>query len=73
MTRGMIIDNTKVIAGWLMVNIPVWMDNASTWLTLFSTILGAMVMVVTYKRARIKLKINQLELKEKMKKNESDK
>ncbi len=72
MTRGMIIDNVKVIAGWLLVNIPMWMESASTWLTLFSTILGAMVMVITYKRSRIKLKINRLEL-EKMKKDESDK
>ena len=68
----MIADNLKMIAGWLLVNIPVWMENASTWLTLFSTILGAMVMVITYKRARIKLKINKIEL-EKMKKDESDK
>lgn len=72
MTRGMIIDNTKVVAGWLMVNLPMWIDSASTWITLFSTSLGAMVMVITYKRARIKLKINKMEL-EKMKKDESDK
>ena len=73
MTRGVIIDNLKMLTGWLMINVPVWMDNASTWFTLFSTILGAMVMVVTYKRAQIKLKITQLELKEKEKNNESDK
>ena len=73
MTRGMIIDNVKMLIGWLMINIPNWIDSASMWFTLFSTILGAMVMVVTYKRAQIKLKITQLELKEKEKKNESDK
>jgi len=73
MTRGMIVDNIKMLTGWLMINIPNWIDSASTWFTLISTILGAMVMVVTYKRAQIKLKITQLELKEKEKKNESDK
>lgn len=73
MTRGMIVDNIKMLTGWLMINIPNWIDSASTWFTLISTILGAMVMVVTYKRAQIKLKITQLELKEKEKENEADK
>lgn len=73
MTRGMIADNLKMLTGWLMINVPAWMDSASTWFTLFSTILGTMVMIVTYKRARIKLKISQMELKEKEKENEADK
>lgn len=72
MTRGMIIDNVKMLIGWFMINIPNWIDSASMWFTLISTILGAMVMVVTYKRARIKLRISEMELKEKEKKNEAN-
>lgn len=73
MTREMIADILKMLAGWLMINVPAWMESASIWFTFISTVTGALVMVVTYKRVRIKLKITQLELKEKERRNEADK
>lgn len=72
MTRGMIFDNMRMLIGWLMINLPMWIESASTWITLFSTILGALVLVVTYKRVRIKLKITEMEYLEKKKEHESN-
>ena len=64
-TKTLIITYVKTSTAWLMINVPVWLDSVSTWVTVFSTLMGAMIMVITYKRARIKLKITELELKEK--------
>ena len=61
----MIVNASGAVWAWLMVQIPMWIDKATSLLGVVSTAIGVVVLFYTARRAIIKYRLDALKLKEK--------